>query len=49
MPVVVRFKPVKGGKDFAIVEKATGVIKGRSTTMAKAKASARVRNAAKKR
>ena len=47
MPVVVRHKPVKGNKDWAIVEKATGVIKGRSTTRAQAQKSANVRNAVK--
>ena len=47
MPVTVRKIPVKGGKNFAIVEKSTGVIKGRSTTRAKAQASANARNASK--
>lgn len=42
MPVTVR-KSSKGG--FDIVEKATGKVKGHSTTKAKAEASARARNA----
>ncbi len=46
MPVRVVKKPVKGPKDFAIVEKSTGKVKGRSTSRAKAKASARIRNEA---
>ena len=44
MPVTVRHIPVKGNKDWAIVEVSTGVIKGRSTTKSKAEASARARN-----
>ncbi|KKN71500.1 hypothetical protein LCGC14_0420790 [marine sediment metagenome] len=47
MPVTVRKIPVKGGKDFAIVEVATGKIKGRSSTKAQAQRSANVRNAVK--
>ena len=47
MPVVVRHKPIKGGKDYAIVEKATGKIKGRSSSKAQAQRSANVRNAVK--
>ncbi len=47
MPVTVRKIPVKGNKDWAIVEVATGKIKGRSTTKAKAQASANARNASK--
>ena len=46
MPVRVVRRPVKSGKDFAIVEVSTGKVKGRSTTRAKAEASARARNAA---
>lgn len=42
MPVVVQ----KRGKRWAIVEKATGRVKGHSTSKAKAQASARARNAA---
>lgn len=42
MPVTVR----KVGNRFAIVEKATGKVKGHSTSRAKAEASARARNAA---
>jgi hypothetical protein len=47
MPVVVRYKPVKGDKDYAIVEKATGRIKGRSSSKEKAQSSANARNAVK--
>ncbi len=47
MPVVVRYKPIKGNKDWAIVEKATGQIKGRSSSKAQAQRSANVRNAVK--
>ncbi len=49
MPVTVRKIPVKSGKDFAIVEVSTGAIKGRSTTKAKARASANARNTSKRR
>ena len=42
MPVVVQ----KRGKGWVIVEKATGKVKGHSTSKAKAQASARARNAA---
>jgi hypothetical protein len=47
MPVVVRYRPVKSRKrgNWAIVNKRSGRIEGRSTTKAKAKAAARVRNA----
>lgn len=45
MPVHVEKRPVKGGKDYAIVETATGKIKGRSETKGKAESSARARNA----
>ena len=41
-PAVVR----KQGKGYAIVNKDTGKVYGHSTTQAKAKASARARNAA---
>lgn len=47
MPVKVVKKPVKGPKDWAIVEVATGKVKGRSTSKAKAQSSANARNAAK--
>ncbi len=47
MPVVVRHKPIKGGKDWAIVEKATGAVKGRSSSKAQAQSSANARNASK--
>lgn len=43
MPTHVEKRPVKSGKDFAIVENATGKIKGRSYTRAKAEASSRAR------
>ena len=46
MPVKVVHKPIKGDKDWAIVEKSTGKVKGRSTTKAEAESSARTRNAA---
>lgn len=46
MPVKVIKRPVKSGKNFAIVEISTGKVKGRSTSKAKAEASARARNAA---
>ncbi len=42
MPVTVR----KSGTKWAIVEKATGKVKGYSTSKAKAQSSARARNAA---
>lgn len=45
-PVVVKYKPIKGPKDWAIVEKHTGKIEGRSTSKAKAQSSANARNAA---
>jgi hypothetical protein len=46
MPVVVRYRPVKSRKrgNWAIVNKRTGRIEGRSKTESKAKAAARVRN-----
>lgn len=47
MPIVVKHKPIKGGKDWAIVEKATGKVVGRSTSKAKAQSSANARNASK--
>jgi len=46
MPVVVKHKPIKGDKDWAIVEKETGKIEGRSSSKAKAQSSANARNAA---
>ena len=45
MPVHVEHKPIKGNKDWAIVDK-SGHIEGRSTSKAKAQSSARARNAA---
>lgn len=46
MPVHVEKRPTKGPKgDWAIVTK-SGKVEGRSTTKAKAQASARARNAA---
>lgn len=47
MPVVVRHKPIKGNKDWAIVEKKTDKIEGRSTSKAQAQRSANARNAAR--
>lgn len=47
MPVTIRRIPVRGNKDWAIVEVATGKIKGRSTSRAQAQRSANVRNAVK--
>lgn len=44
MPVHVERRPIKGGKDFAIVENSTGRIKGRSGTREKAQKSANARN-----
>ncbi len=44
MPVHVEKKPIKGDKDWAIVEKSSKVV-GRSTSKAKAESSARARNA----
>jgi len=45
MPVHVEKRPVKSGKDWAIVENSTGRINGRSTSKAKAQRSANARNA----
>ena len=45
MPVHVIHKPIKGNKDWAIVEP-SGKIVGRSTSKAKAQGSANARNAA---
>ena len=45
MPVVV--KKGGGARPFKIVEKATGKVKGSSTTRTKAQASANARNASK--
>jgi len=47
MPVHVEHRPIKGGKDWAIVETATGKIKGRSSSKTMAQRSANARNAAK--
>ena len=47
MPAVVRYKPIKGPKDWAIVNKDTGKIEGRSTSRVKAQGSANARNAAR--
>jgi hypothetical protein len=44
MPTHVEKRPVKSGKDWAIVENSTGRIKGRSETKAKAEGSMRARN-----
>lgn len=44
MPVTVVRRPVKSGRNFAIVEKSTGKVKGRSKTRRAAEASARARN-----
>ena len=46
MPVHVKHKPIKGNKDWAIVENSTGRVVGRSTSKAKAQGSANARNAA---
>jgi len=46
MPVHVEYRPIKGKKDWAIVER-SGKIVGRSTSKAKAQSSARARNAAR--
>lgn len=45
MPYSVVKKPVKSGKDYAIKNKDTGKIVGRSTSREKAKASVRARMA----
>ena len=45
MPVKVKHLPTKSGRDWAIVEVATGRIQGRSTSKAKAQGSANARNA----
>jgi hypothetical protein len=45
MPYKVVKKPVKSGKDWAIVRKDTGRIVGRSTSKKKARASVRARYA----
>jgi len=45
-PVHVEKRPIKSGKDFAIVETSTGRIKGRSKTKSDAQKSANARNAA---
>ena len=43
MPYRIVHKPVKSGKNWAIVRKEDGKIVGRSTSKAKAKASSRAR------
>ena len=45
MPVHVEHRPVKGNKDWAIVDK-SGHIEGRSTSRARAQSSANAQNAA---
>jgi len=45
MPVHVIYKPIKGKRDWAIVER-SGKIVGRSTSKKKAQSSANARNAA---
>jgi hypothetical protein len=45
MPVRVKHIPTKSGKDYAIVEKSTGRVVGRSETREKAQKSANARNA----
>ena len=45
-PVHVSRKPIKGNKDWAIVDK-SGHVEGRSTSKAKAQSSANARNAAR--
>jgi len=45
MPVHVKHKPIKGNKDWAIVENSTGRVVGRSTSKAKAQGSANAHNA----
>ena len=45
MPVTVRYKPIKGPKDWAIVEKSTGRVEGRSATRSAAQRSANAINA----
>jgi len=45
MPVHVEHKPIKGNKDWAIVENSTGRVVGRSTSKAKAQGSANAHNA----
>jgi hypothetical protein len=43
MPYNIKKKPIKGKKDWAIINKNTGKIVGRSTTKKKAEASVRAR------
>lgn len=45
MPTHVEHRPVKSGKDWAIIEDSTGRIKGRSETKTKAESSSRAREA----
>ena len=47
MPVHVEYRPIKSGKDWAIIENETGIIKGRSDSKAKAESSSRARAGAK--
>lgn len=49
MPTHVEHRPIKGKKDYAIVENSTGHIKGRSETRKKAEISSSKRNSAHKR
>ena len=46
MPTHVEHRPIKGNRDWAIVEK-SGRIVGRSTTHAKAQANSNARNASR--
>jgi len=46
LPVHVEHKPIKGNKDWAIVDE-SGHIEGRSTSKAKAQSSANARNASR--
>lgn len=41
MPYAVRHKPVKSNKDWAVINKETGRIKGRTTSQSKAKSMVR--------
>ena len=47
MPAVVRHRPIKGKKDWAIINEDTGKIEGRSTSRVKAQGSANARNASR--
>lgn len=46
MPVHVEYRPIKSGKDWAIVEK-LGKVVGRSNSKAKAQGNANARNASR--